>query len=103
MSKHQEVPVAVGGIAAKELMSIIDRIERLDQEIKGLNEDKRDIYQESKSRGYDVRAIKAIVAERRKMEANPEAYNETASMIELYRSALNMGGIQTDMFNTPSD
>lgn len=101
MTKHQEAPASVGGVAAKELMSIIDRLERLDQEIAGLNDDKKDIYSETKSRGYDTKAIKAIIAERRKLEKNADAFRETASMIELYKAALGMPS-QIDLFNDPS-
>jgi uncharacterized protein (UPF0335 family) len=101
MTKHQEAPTAAGGVAAKELMAIIDRIERLDVEIKGLNDDKSDLYQESKGRGYDIRAIKAIISERKKLEKNAEAFNETASMIELYKAAIGMSS-QIDLFNDPS-
>jgi uncharacterized protein (UPF0335 family) len=102
MSQHQSAPASVGGVAAKELMSIIDRLERLDQEIAGLNDDKKDLYQETKGRGYDTKAIKAIIAERRKLEKNPEAFNETASMIELYKAAIGMSS-QIDLFHDPRE
>ena len=100
MTKHQEAPASVGGVAAKELMSIIDRLERLDVEIAGLNDDKKDLYQETKSRGYDTKAIKSIIAERRKLEKNPDAFKETASMIELYKAAIGMSS-QIDLFDAP--
>ena len=93
--------VQTGGVAAKELQLIVDRLERLDQEIAGLNDDKKDLYAETKSRGYDTKAIKQIIAERRKMEKNLEDYNSTASMVELYRAALGMSS-QIDLFNDPS-
>lgn len=98
MTKHQEAPASVGGVAAKELMSIIDRLERLDAEIAGLNDDKKDLYQETRSRGYDTKAIKAIISERKKLEKNPDAFKETASMIELYKAAIGMSS-QIDLFN----
>jgi uncharacterized protein (UPF0335 family) len=90
MSKHQEAPASAGGVAAKELLTIIERVERMNEEIKGINSDKADLFQETKSRGFDVRAIK-----------NPEAYNETQSMIELYRAAIGMSS-QIGLFNDPS-
>lgn len=100
MSQHQETPASVGGVAAKELMSIIDRIERLDREIADLNDYKKDIFTEARSRGYDTKAIKAIIAERRKLEKNPDAFKETASMIELYKAAIGMDS-QIDLFDAP--
>jgi uncharacterized protein (UPF0335 family) len=101
MTKHQEAPAAAGGIAAKELMSIIDRVERMNEEIKGINADKADLFQETKSRGFDIRAIKSIISERAKLEKNPEAFNEMQSMVELYKSAIGMHS-QIDLFNDPS-
>lgn len=100
MTKHQEAPAAAGGVAAKELMSIIDRLERLDQEIAGLNDDKKDLYQETKGRGYDTKAIKAIISERRQMEKNPDGFRETESMKELYKAAIGMPS-QTNLFDAP--
>jgi uncharacterized protein (UPF0335 family) len=101
MSKHQEAPASAGGVAAKELLTIIERVERMNEEIKGINSDKADLFQETKSRGFDVRAIKSIISERAKLEKNPEAYNETQSMIELYRAAIGMSS-QIGLFNDPS-
>jgi uncharacterized protein (UPF0335 family) len=98
MSKHQEAPASVGGVAAKQLLAIFERIERIEAEIKGLNDDKADIYQEAKGNGYNVKAIKAIVAERRKMEKNPEDHSELCSMIELYKASIGMSS-QIDLFS----
>jgi uncharacterized protein (UPF0335 family) len=100
MSQHQEAPASAGGVAAKELMSIIDRLERLDQEIAGLNDDNKDLYTETKGRGYCTKAIKAIISQRRQLEKNADAYNETQSMIELYRAAIGMSS-QIDLFDAP--
>jgi uncharacterized protein (UPF0335 family) len=100
MTKHQEAPASSGGVAAKELAAIVERLERLDAEIAGLNDDKKDLYSETKSRGFDTRAIKAIISQRRQLEKNSAAYNETQSMIELYRAALGMSS-QIDLFDAP--
>lgn len=100
MTKHQENPASVGGVASKQLQSIVERIERLNVELDGINQDKADIFTEAKGNGYCTKALKAIISERKKMEKNPEAFNETAAMIELYRSALGMNGVQPDMFRT---
>lgn len=101
MTKHQEAPASSGGVAAKELAAIVERLERLDQEIAGLNDDKKDLYSETKSRGYDTKAIKAIISERRQMEKNPDGFRETESLKELYKAALGMPS-QIDLFNDPS-
>lgn len=101
MTKHQEAPAFVGKVAAKQLIAIFERVERLEAEIKALNEDKSDLYQEAKGNGYNVKAIKAIVAERRKLDKNPDEHNELVSMIELYKDSIGMSS-QIDLFNDPS-
>ncbi|CAI3953817.1 UPF0335 family (PDB:6CFY) [Commensalibacter communis] len=50
----------VGGIAADRLRSIVERIERLEEELKGLTNDIKDIYAEAKSAGFDVPVIRRI-------------------------------------------
>lgn len=76
-----------GGIAAAQLRSIVERIERVDGEIKDLNADKADIYGEAKANGYDTKALKKIVALRRK-DANER--EEEEAILELYKNALGM-------------
>lgn len=71
--------------APKELRSIVERIERLDEEIKGLNDDKRDLYAEAKSSGFDVKALKAVIAYRRK---DPTEAEEHSLIVETYLAAL---------------
>jgi uncharacterized protein (UPF0335 family) len=56
-----------GTVAADELRLLIERIERVKEEIKGLNDDVRDIYAEAKSRGFDTPAMKSVI-KLRKME-----------------------------------
>jgi uncharacterized protein (UPF0335 family) len=101
MTKYQEAPAAAGGVASKQLIAIFERVERLEAEIKALNEDKSDLYQEAKGNGYNVKAIKAIVAERRKLEKNSAEHSELVSMIELYKASIGMQS-QIDLFNDPS-
>jgi uncharacterized protein (UPF0335 family) len=103
MTKHQEAPVAVGGVASQMIRQIVERIETVNAEIDERNEFKSDIFKEAKSNGFCTKALKAIIAERKKIQKNPEAFNETAQMMELYRHALGMGSTQTDLFNDPSD
>jgi uncharacterized protein (UPF0335 family) len=75
----------VGGIAAAQLRSFIERIERLEQEKAETVGGIRDIYAEAKGNGFDVRAMRAIVR-LRKMEAADR--EEQESLLELYRAAL---------------
>lgn len=72
-------------VAAGQLRSIVERIERIEAEVKDLNADKSDIYKEAKSNGFDTKALRAIVAERRK---DPAELQELDALIDLYRGAL---------------
>jgi uncharacterized protein (UPF0335 family) len=74
-----------GPIAVTRLKSIVERVERLEEERKALGGDVRDIYAEAKSAGYDVRTIRKIVQERRLDEAE-QAERET--LLDTYRHAL---------------
>ena len=77
----------VGGIAADRLRSIIERIERLEEEKKALSSDIKDIYSESKSAGFDVKVIRQIVRLRKQEPAEVE---EQETLLDLYRRALGM-------------
>lgn len=61
--------VEVGGIDANRLISILERIERLEEEKKGIQDDIKDIYAEAKGAGFDVKALKHIIKQRKKSQA----------------------------------
>ena len=77
----------VGGIAVDRLRSIVERVERLEEERKALAGDIKDVYTESKSAGFDPATIKQIVRLRRKEPADVE---EQEALLELYKRALGM-------------
>lgn len=77
----------VGGIAADRLRSIVDRIERLEQERKALGDDIKDIYSEAKSAGFDVKVVRQIIRLRKQEPADVE---EQETLLDLYRRALGM-------------
>ncbi len=77
----------VGGIAADRLRSIIERIERLEEERKALGSDIKDIYSEAKSAGFDVKIIRQLISLRKKEPAEVE---EQESLLDVYRRALGM-------------
>ncbi len=76
-----------GGVAAGQLRAFIERIERLEEEKKGIADDIRDVYSEAKSNGYDTKTMRAIVR-LRKMETH--ARQEADALMETYRSALGL-------------
>ena len=75
-------------VAAERLRSFIERVERLEETIKELNYDKRDVYAEAKAEGYDVATLKRIV---RRRSTDKSKLQEAEALLELYESALNGG------------
>lgn len=75
------------GIAAKELKVFIERIERLNEEKKGIADDIKDVFGEAKGRGYDPKVMRIVLRER-KQDKNELA--ELTSILDLYRHALGM-------------
>ncbi|AQU86697.1 DUF2312 domain-containing protein [Komagataeibacter xylinus] len=80
-------PAAVGGIAADRLRSIIERVERLEEERKALAGDIKDIFTEAKSAGFDVKVIRQIIRLRKQEPAEVE---EQETLLDIYRRALGM-------------
>lgn len=72
-------------VSGARLTSFIERIERLEEEKKGIAEDVRDIYQEVKSVGFEAKIVRRIVKERR---ASREKLREEKELLELYLSAM---------------
>lgn len=87
MSVVHEKDVEVGGIAADRLRSLIERIERLEEEKAGIASDIRDIFAEAKGAGFDVKNMRTIL-KLRKMNAADRDEQET--LLETYRKALDI-------------
>ena len=75
----------VGGIAADRLRSLIERVERLEEEQKALASDIRDIFAEAKGAGFDVKIMKEIIKLRKMNVADRD---EKELLLETYRKAL---------------
>lgn len=76
-----------GGIAASQLRSIVERIERLHEERDANASDIKDVYGEAKANGYDTKALKVIV---RLRAQDPNSREEFEAILDLYKSALGM-------------
>ncbi len=74
-------------VAADQLRLFIERIERLEEEKKGIADDIRDVYAEAKSQGYDSKTMRQVVR-LRKMEKH--ARDEMDALLETYRTALGL-------------
>jgi uncharacterized protein (UPF0335 family) len=73
------------GIAADQLRSYIERIERLEEEKRRLAEDIRDVYAEAKGNGFEPKVMRRVVALRRMESADRQ---ELDALLDLYRNAV---------------
>lgn len=74
-------------VAAEELRLLIERIERLEEEKKGISDDIREVYSEAKNRGYDSKIMRQII-KLRAMETHER--QEWEAVLDTYISALGM-------------
>ena len=76
-----------GNIAADQLRLFIERIERLEEEKRGMADDIKDVYSEAKSTGYDIKTMRSIVR-LRKLEKHVRM--EAEALLETYKAALGL-------------
>jgi uncharacterized protein (UPF0335 family) len=74
-------------ISAEQLRLFIERIERLEEEKKGIADDVKDVYGEAKSTGFDTKTMRGIV-KLRKLEKHHR--DEADALMETYRAALGL-------------
>jgi uncharacterized protein (UPF0335 family) len=77
--------MAEGNVAADQLRLFIERVERLEEEKKGISDDIRDVYSEAKANGYDPKIMRMVVR-LRKMESHTR--QEQDAILETYRAAI---------------
>lgn len=77
----------IGGIAVDRLRSLIERVERLEEEKAGIASDIRDIFTEAKGAGFDTKAMRACIKLRKMRAADRD---EQEYLIETYRKALDI-------------
>lgn len=74
-------------VSAEQLRLFIERVERLEEEKRGLGNDIKDVYSEAKSMGFDPKTMRSIVRLRRQEK---DARDEADALLETYRSALGL-------------
>ena len=74
-------------VAADQLRQFIERYERLDEEAKGIADDKKDVLLEAKANGYDTKTMRRILRERKK---DAHTRQEEEALYETYAAALGM-------------
>ena len=77
------------GVAGPQLRAFVERIERVEEEIRQLNEDKKSIYDEAKGEGFDVKILKQVVRLRQQDQKERE---ERDSLIDVYLRAIDKAG-----------
>ena len=73
------------GIPGNRILSFIERIERIDEELKALNEGKREVFSEAKGEGFDVKVLKEILRLRKQ---DQDERDEQDSLLDLYLRAI---------------
>lgn len=80
-------PNGSNDVAADELRLLIERIERLNEEIKDIQGDRKEVFAEAKARGYDVKTMREVIR-KRKMER--QVRQEQEALYETYAVALGL-------------
>jgi uncharacterized protein (UPF0335 family) len=73
------------GIAGDQLRAIVERIEHVDDEIKELTEAKKEIYQEAKGNGFDVKVLREVIRLRKQ---DQKERDEQESLLDAYMQAI---------------
>lgn len=85
MQTAKDGQTAKGGVAAERLRSFLERVERLEEEKKGLASDIKDVYAEAKGEGYETKVLRQIIRLRKMDKADRQ---EQEALLDLYLSAL---------------
>ena len=76
-----------GQLDNKQLLSIIERIEKMNEETAAIAADIKEIYTEAKSAGYDPKYIRQMI---RLRKLDPDELDETDELVKMYRTALGL-------------
>ncbi len=76
-----------GGIARDQIRSIIERIERLEEEKQALADDIKEVYAEAKANGFDTKILRQVIRIRKQDTAERQ---EQEALLDLYLHALGM-------------
>ncbi len=72
-------------IPGNRILSFIERIEQIDEELKALNEGKKEVFSEAKGEGFDVKVLKEILRLRKQ---DQDERDEQESLLDLYLRAM---------------
>ena len=77
----------VGGVAGEQLRAFIERIERLEEEKKDVQDQIKEVFSEAKGVGFDARIMRQLVRLRRLRDADR---SEQEELLEIYKTAIGM-------------
>jgi uncharacterized protein (UPF0335 family) len=78
----------VGGIAGEQLRTFIERIERLEEEKKDVQDQIKEVFSEARGVGFDVRIMRQLLRLRKLRDADR---SEQEELLEIYKAAIGMG------------
>lgn len=81
------MPVNSGGVAQDQLRTIVERIERLEEEKAATAADIKEVYAEAKANGFDTKTLRQVIRIRKQDKAERQ---EQEAILDLYMSALGM-------------
>jgi len=87
MDENDEVQQSQYRVTSSELRAFVERYERLGVEKKDIADHQKHVKAEAKSRGYDTKILRKIVALRKK---DPQEISEEEAVLEMYKDALGM-------------
>ncbi len=74
-------------VATAELRAFVERFERLEAEKKDIADQQKEVMAEAKSRGYDTKVLRKVIALRKR---DPQEISEEEAVLEMYKEALGM-------------
>ena len=87
MARQSKQTAGIGDNSNAQLKAFVERIENMNEEIKALGEDRKEIFAEAKGQGFDVKILRKVIAIR-KQDADKRAEEE--ALLETYLAALGM-------------
>ena len=77
------------GVSGNRIRAFVERVEQIDEEIKALNEGKKEVMAEAKGEGFDVKVLKEIL---RLRKLDKDERDEQESLLDLYLRAMEVAG-----------
>ncbi|WP_460274522.1 DUF2312 domain-containing protein [Celeribacter sp. ULVN23_4] len=85
--EHNSGPDASYRVTADELRQFVERYERLELEKKDIADQQKEVMAEAKGRGYDTKAMRKLIALRKK---TADEIAEEEAILDMYKEALGM-------------